>query len=306
MLDISPNKILHWVGNGLSVLGIAFVVVKLAEYGDQLALDDLEFWDWIILLTLALSYGLSGMLLALAWRDLLRYLGVSVRRRWAIGAYGVSQLAKYVPGNIFHLAGRQAIGAAAGIPGRLLAKSSLWELGTISITGSLFGFLVFPLLISSLTQILVVGIFLAVLLTSTMIALRWSGAPVSRAICWYAAFLALSGLVFMAVLALIATPNPSFTVNIPSICGAYVIAWLAGLVTPGAPAGVGIREVVLYALLHILVSQTDLLTTILLARMVTVAGDMFFYLFALVLFNRQTDLIANCRVVATQHDQMLQ
>ena len=31
--------------------------------------------------------------------------------------------------------------------------------------------------------------------------------------------------------------------------GAYVIAWLAGLVTPGAPAGVGVRELVMYALL---------------------------------------------------------
>ena len=68
------------------------------------------------------------------------------------------------------------------------------------------------------------------------------------------------------------------------VCGAYVIAWLAGLVTPGAPAGIGVREIVMYALLHTLISQSDLLTAIVLARIVTVAGDLLFYLLALIFF----------------------
>jgi hypothetical protein len=33
------------------------------------------------------------------------------------------------------------------------------------------------------------------------------------------------------------------------VMGSYVIAWLAGFVTPGAPAGIGVREAVLVILL---------------------------------------------------------
>jgi uncharacterized membrane protein YbhN (UPF0104 family) len=66
-------------------------------------------------------------------------------------------------------------------------------------------------------------------------------------------------------------------------CGAFVIAWLAGLVTPVAPAGIGVREFVLLFLLKGLVLESDLLVTVLLSRVVTVAGDVLFFLAALCL-----------------------
>jgi uncharacterized membrane protein YbhN (UPF0104 family) len=63
-----------------------------------------------------------------------------------------------------------------------------------------------------------------------------------------------------------------------AVCGAYVLAWVAGFLTPGAPAGVGVREFVLYLLLAQLVGQPDLLAAVVLARMVSVCGDVLFYL----------------------------
>ena len=65
--------------------------------------------------------------------------------------------------------------------------------------------------------------------------------------------------------------------------GAYVLAWLAGLVTPGAPAGVGVRELVLLALLKGSVGQTELLLAVLLGRLVTVGGDVAFLGMALMM-----------------------
>ena len=70
------------------------------------------------------------------------------------------------------------------------------------------------------------------------------------------------------------------------VCGAYVIAWLAGLVTPGAPAGVGIREIVLYAILHPFINEADLLTAIVFGRIITVVGDVLFYILALLIGTR--------------------
>ena len=116
---------------------------------------------------------------------------------------------------------------------------------------------------------------------ATLLAFRMGGRCLARVVCWYALFLLISGGVFTSVLSLVA---PSDTVNAMvtwRFVGAYIVAWLVGLITPGAPAGVGVREVILYALLNPLVRDSDLLTAIVLGRMVTVAGDLAYYAVAL-------------------------
>ena len=59
------------------------------------------------------------------------------------------------------------------------------------------------------------------------------------------------------------------------------MAWLAGLLTPGAPAGIGVRELVLVLLLKGIVPEAELLLAVLLSRLVTVGGDLLFYLVAM-------------------------
>ena len=105
------------------------------------------------------------------------------------------------------------------------------------------------------------------------------GPGLRRAWVWHSAFLAIAGLSFVVVLGSVS--GSWWGAQMPFIVGAYLIAWLAGLLTPGAPAGVGVREVVLYALLHSMVSQVDLITAIVIGRIVTVSGDVVFYLWAL-------------------------
>ena len=93
----------------------------------------------------------------------------------------------------------------------------------------------------------------------------------------------ISGALFVALIRLVdATTAGSETLLLPVI-GAYVLAWLAGLVTPGAPAGVGVRELVLLALLKGSVGQTELLLAVLLGRLVTVSGDVAFLGMALMM-----------------------
>lgn len=274
MRHFQLRRLLHYAGNILGLLGVVFVVAKLTNYGNQMDFSKLTPPVCLTLAGMAMVYGLMGFLLAFAWRDLLRYFGVSTDSFWAIRTYGVSQLAKYVPGNVFQLAGRQAIGTAAGLPAWPLAKSALWELGTISFAGCLYAFLALPLVAKNVSGWYGPATFMVALATSVWIAYRWFGLWLARSLCWYAAFLALAGLIFAAVLALV---DSSCMVIASGICGSYVIAWLVGLLTPGAPAGVGVREVVLYAILHTFINKPDLLTAILMGRMITVMGDLLFY-----------------------------
>jgi uncharacterized membrane protein YbhN (UPF0104 family) len=274
------RRALHWVGSALAIIGIAFVVLRLRNYGADLDLSGFDSSKWSMVAGLSVIYGLSNLMLAFAWWNLLRQFGANASPKWATKIFGISQLAKYVPGNIFHLAGRQTMGMAVGISGWTLAKSSIWELGLISVAGAMFGVLTLPLLIPNLSIIISAGLFAAAVVAAVIVVRRFGGVQIVRAFSWHLAFLALSGLVFTALIGLLVESTTISGVKWLAVCGAYVVAWLIGLITPGAPAGVGVRELVLLFLLKDTITEAELVLVVLLGRTVTVTGDLLAFVFA--------------------------
>jgi hypothetical protein len=285
---------LHIIGGVLCLFSVGFVLIRLNTYADQIDFARFDLTAWVMIGLLTFVYGAANVLLAQAWWHLLAFFDVKVKKGWAVKVYGLSQLAKYVPGNILHLAGRQALGMVAGLPVRALVKSALWELGLIAVAGALFGFLALPLVLPDLPVFVSAEVF-GVMLVLCVIALgRLVSPSVGAAFIWQIVFLALSGAVFMSILVLVAPPFVTFSA-FSVLCGAYVIAWLAGLVTPGAPAGVGVRELVLLFLIGGQVEQTNLLLAIVVGRLVTVGGDFFYFLAVLFIKSRETGFESNCR-----------
>ena len=205
------------------------------------------------------------------------HFGVQVTRLWSLRTYGISQLAKYLPGNFFHLAGRQAMGMAAGVSALSLAKSALWELGLIAVAGMLYGWLVLPLLMPGFPSIVSIILFLGTVWVVAYLLCRIIGPQVAVSFGWQMLFLAVSGGTFVILLAMIVSSTVLHVQTWLLIGGAYVFAWLLGLVTPGAPAGVGVREMILLLLLKGFVADADLLMAVLLGRLVTVLGDLSFF-----------------------------
>lgn len=274
---------LKWGGRILAFAGLVFVAERLYQDGAQLDLARLGPWHWLALAVLALIYGIAGGALGLAWRELLHWLGASTARRWAIHVYGLSQIAKYLPGNVFHLASRQGMGVAAGIPGWPLAKSAVWDLGTLAVAGALFALLALPLALQQVppawgSLLFVLGVGGATILSGLLL-----DASVSRALLWDVLFLSVSGLLFLALLLIIGAIDELAPLLLVSAAGAYVLAWLAGFLTPGVPAGVGVREAVLILLLGSGINEPDLILAVLLGRLVTVAGDIVFFGLAMLL-----------------------
>ncbi len=270
---------LHAVGSLLGLAGLVFVALRLNAYADEIDLSRFSILAWSIIGLLALAYGAANVLLARAWWYLLAFFEVKADWGWAVKAYGQSQLAKYIPGNIFHLASRQALGMAAGLPAPPLAKSALWELGLLAVAGALFGVLAVPLVWPKLSLWLPVVLFLVMTVSLFAILRRVFSLSVAAALVCQMVFLIVSGAVFIGILAVVA-PETTAMSAFPALCGSYVIAWLAGFVTPGAPAGVGVREMVLLFLLGGQIGQSDLLLAVVLGRGVTVAGDLFYFMIA--------------------------
>ena len=261
----------------LGTAGIFFVCLKLYDYHGKLEFKNVSASGYAAAAGLIFVYGCSNLLLALAWHNILSALMLRVSVRWTIWAYAVSQLAKYVPGNIFQFAGRQAIGLAVGLPGWPLAKSTVWELVLISLCGAVFGFLVLPLFLIAVSNLIAILLFAsAIVALLVTIRVLWGARLAGAALC-YLIFLGLSGLIFSSVLAIANHGIVEIGKSLPAIVGAYVIAWLAGLLTPGAPAGLGIREAVLLLLLPVLYDNSAILLAVVVGRAITVSGDLLFF-----------------------------
>lgn len=284
-MDRQPRlkRVLHAVSSLLAIAGVLFVARKIADHWTEIDASGLGPTTWACLGIAAVAYGAANALLARAWWHLLKQLDTHVQWPTALRIYGISQINKYIPGNIFHLAGRHTLGMAAGWPARPLATSALWELMLLAALGALFGTLAIPLLWSHLPPLAAIALW-AALLTLMYAALRTGGVPgIAQAMWLQTCFLAISGAVFLSVLLVTHEADTRAGLLLPAACGAYVLAWLAGLVTPGAPAGVGVREAVLLFLLKGLFAPSDLLVAVVLGRIVTASGDVFFYLSALTL-----------------------
>ncbi len=279
---VTPDRrrLLHLIGGTLAIGSAIFLALQIHEHFDAIRIGDLAVADWLVIGVACIVYALANVLLAMAWRDLLAWRESFVTRSWALYAYGISQIARYVPGNVFQFVGRQAIGMGAGISGSTLVLSAMSELALIAAAGSLF------VLTVALTLLISIDLPWAILATgSTATGTVWAlarifAASVSRAFQMYLVFLTLAGLVFVIVIAVLTTGAGLSTDSVVRLVVIYVAAWLAGLLVPGAPAGLGIRETVLLTAGAGIVADDILLTGALLTRLITMSGDFLFFIVA--------------------------
>lgn len=274
---LSSRRLLHAAGGLLALAGVVFVVIQMIEYGSALHISQLDSRLWWALTICSLLYAASNYLLASGWTDLLRQWDPRVPGRVAVAVYGKSIPAKYVPGNLFHLASRQAVGVALHIDGWALAKASLYELVLIVLASIPCSLLLLPQVAAGVSVSLSVALCgLAGIGMAALLAALFGKSP-ARAFLKYLLFLAVSACIFVALMALITDEPGLVLAGCAAVAGGYVIAWVAGLVTPGAPAGVGVRELVLIASLGGVAERPEILAAVLISRLVTVAGDMLFY-----------------------------
>jgi hypothetical protein len=275
---VQSKSILNVLGILIALIGMGFVVNRIVVYQNQLNWSNFSEKTIAILILMIFVYGCANILLALAWQNILMELGITISFSQAMQIYGKSQLAKYVPGNVFQFAGRQALGVANNLPNRPLALSIFWELGWLGASGGIFFFLSLSLISNNFPFIVCLILFVFILCIFFWIARHFFSIRIAHAAILYVLFHFIAGSAFVIILSNFVVPLqfPGYV----SVGGAYVIAWLLGMITPGVPGGVGIREMVLFWFLHGTIVPGDLLITIILSRIVTIGGDVLFFIFS--------------------------
>ena len=240
-------------------------------------------------------------MLSTAWRHLLRWSGEKdVCWHESRRVYARTQLGKYVPGNVLQFVGRQVAGRRVGWSHLGLAVSSMFELLSLLIvsclltilglamTGMEIGAVSFTSLFASLGGVIaLVVVFL--FLVPRLLAHRWPDVAerlrtrrlfdLWPIIFLHIAFFIIGGGVLLMVCHTVLNTQISLEYW-PAVISLFAIAWTVGSITPGAPSGLGVREAALVVGLSPIAPVASTILIAGLMRLVTVGGDLLFFLVA--------------------------
>jgi len=254
---------------------------------------------------LTLLYASSILTTAIAWTRLLRAMHQPVRFGRLLPILATTQFGKYLPGNVAQHIGRIALARSAGVQLPAAVFSVAYELLLALVASAHIGALTLlwsppaalrtwriteyrlPLLVI-VTLFAVAALWLAprfaVLLgrlrtgqrsgLETMpVRLQLDPGTVVACYALYASSFVMIGAGLWLVAHALAAP----TAPVPGVLffvGAFASSWILGFVTPGAPAGLGIREAMLSAWLSGVLAPADVVLLVVMLRIATTLGDL--------------------------------
>jgi hypothetical protein len=278
-----------------------------------------------------ICYSLIIPISALAWRRLLSDMGTV--RTWSELSIimGVSQLAKYIPGNVGQHVGRAAMSISRGIPLRpygisvvvetVLAVLAATLVGVVacSISGmdagmlAQYGDIALPAIIvlgAAFVLALVAARHLLPRLLQKFLRKRIGAAPIApprNSVLVYAliAYIVNYAVLGTGIAAMIALLLPQQQAHWLLLTGSFAFAWVVGFFAPGAPAGLGVREGIMMVLLQFSYSQPVALLIVIALRIATTAGDVLCFVvgsIALLLSRRRASAAADALLAGDNHE----
>lgn len=228
-----------------------------------------------------------------SWGFLLRALHVDAATRPAVSIFAVAQFAKYLPGNVGQHVGRVALAERAGWQVGRVVVSLLIENGFALGSGALVA-------LASISIADASGAAPRVAIAATILIVGWGGGalalralllrpparlgrwlaleePVRLSFGLLAAYLgihimsyALLGTTLCFLIWGLSGHWPEEAFRVPAVAA---VAWLAGYLVPGAPAGLGVREATITALLGPRLGTGVVVSAVILWRLAGLSAD---------------------------------
>ena len=276
----------------VSLVCLGCLAWAMADQGRQLLELTPSPSDWWLLLAGALVSGLAVVVNGVAWAVLLRWLRCPLPTGQAVVVFTRTNLLKYVPGGIWHLAGRIQLlrsnghgwGQAAmavlldpllmAVAALLLVPLGGWQQG-LGLLGPVAVLCLLPGWQEPVIRRLLRRVNLSRLGT-TGSAGELSPGQVLPGSFPGGPLLAETTFVLVRYLGFALCAGAFLPAGVPpgSLLAAFALAWTAGLVVPGAPGGLGVFELVLVLWLGGLVgNEAALLATALGYRVASTMGD---------------------------------
>lgn len=269
---------------GLAVWALVAARVEVAA-----ALRRLE--PWSVLVAAVLTIG-NVLLAGMVWRTVLTDLGSKLPPAASARIFYVGQLGKYLPGSVWPLIAQAELGRDYNVPRSRSATATLVAL-LLGVTSALLVVLaalpfapgIVPHRFAWVQLLLIPMLVLlhpAVLGRVVNLGLRLFGrGPMERptslagtamAIAWACGSWLLAGL---QVWVLVISLGGPATARVAALAiGGYALAWAVGFLVVVSPAGAGVREVALAAVLSTVLDRGSVLVVVLLSRVLFTLTDL--------------------------------
>ncbi|SDQ88622.1 lysylphosphatidylglycerol synthase domain-containing protein [Thermostaphylospora chromogena] len=286
-------------GRARRIVRIAFLLIALGFGCGAVASN----WDGVAagfarLSQRSISLSVAAVVAALCcgmmtWRALLADLGSPLPVRRAAKVFFVGQLGKYIPGALWPVIAQMEMGRDLGVPrsrsaaaffltlpvqlgsGLLVAAVALLTAGPDALAPYAWALLLVPVL----------AVLLEPRVINTVIGFglrRLGREPLERALTrrgmlaavgWALAGWSAYGLHLAAIVGDLTASEDVLTVLLFSV-GAFALSWCLGIMTFVVPAGAGVREVAMVAVVSPMLDQGAAIAAALCSRMVIIAGDL--------------------------------
>ena len=276
------KKSLYTLGKILGIAGLVFVFYKLfQEYTLSTLMEKLSYF-WYIIIPLILINLLSLLIGIYGWHLILKgYIERPLAYTHSYYFFAKTEIAKYLPGNIFHLVGRQALASEYKITQGQMAKTSVLHAFSL-LVATLISATLFSLFVEAIPLYLKVGLILASIISLAVLLLvhtRFSLASKLWINVLFIISITLQGIL-LAWIVLYQLENISWQLFC-QVSGIYIISWLVGFVTPGASGGLGVREgtfVAIASFLQLNIASDIIIFSVLLVRLINILVDILMYI----------------------------
>lgn len=298
------KKAVKIFGNVISILSIAFIIRAVMVLGfDFSTVTNWPMFIGIVVLC-SLAKGVTVFMSGTAWyRWLCFFSKKKASRKEALRVYSKANIGKYLPGNVMHYVERNLFAGKLGISQKKLAISSLMEVFTLASSATLLALVLSASSFVSAVQKIIekIGIYTVAIIFAAIVVggatavvllykriiniLReYSLVDFVKTLCGNIALYALVQLVLGLLMVVLfwymggETDLKTFGV----VISGYIIAWVLGFIVPGAPGGMGVREMVITLLLGGVMGQSMVVTLSIAHRLITIIGDFEAYWFGIV------------------------
>ena len=297
----------RWIGLGLGILALIyflnFAVTQISSFPKL-------HWGmhaYASLIGATIASVMTILIAGYAWLLLLRTCGEAAIAREVLIVFVLAQFAKYIPGNVAHHAGRIVLARSRGFTlSRVVFTMTLeagWLIVAASTTAAIWLLITRNNLFGDVAEMpsvpqlaLATIIAIAFPLLSGWVLFRWHPGPLRKIfshadvntpspIVLLNCFLIYVFCFLLMGFASDILARGLFEVKksrIGLLTGAFAVAWVAGFLTPGAPAGLGVRETILLAVLGPTYGDGIAVWLAVSLRAVTTLADALTFIFALI------------------------
>lgn len=306
------KKILKGAGFILTILALLFIVRKIIQM-------DIDFHmlsaHMPVFLLCILGYAVLVYFLGKPWKKFVTVItGMKVEAHEAYYICTKANLMKYIPGNVLQFVGRNElainhdmrhkdVACATVLDTLCMVLSAVTAAVVFHFKGLVDWFLQYvtlPVLICSIVVLCLTGTVFLVLIYKKVPYFHFLfeknnvKAMISGTAFFWIFYLGTAAMLLLILHTILGTAFPISKINV--LIGTWAIGYLMGYVMPGAPGGMGIRELVLCFLLQGILDQDVVLLATVLLRVTNIIGEVLAFVVAFILFTTRKSVMADRRL----------